>query len=176
MSPWYPKSGWIYTHYTQGKGEYWLVNPGIKAHFKDPEERRGLEYNQSPQCLSRAMSHGGQGPSSSKKRKKMKSFSHVRLFASPWTVACQAPPSIGFSRQEYWSGLSFPSPGDLPDPGIEPGSPALHANFLPSEPPGSPVPVNKLLLNYHSIRQAKQRRQCPELRNSAWEPERSENV
>ena len=69
MSPWYPQSGWMYTHYTQGKGEYWLVNPGSKAHFKDPEERRGLEYNQSPQCLSRALSHGGRGPSSSKKRK-----------------------------------------------------------------------------------------------------------
>ena len=45
--------------------------------------------------------------------------------ATPWTIACQAPLSMGFSRQEYWSGLPFPSPGDLPDPGIEPGSPAL---------------------------------------------------
>ena len=58
----------------------------------------------------------------------------------PWTVAYQAPPSMGFSRQEYWSGLPFPSPGpspgDLPDPGIEPGSPALQTDALPSEPPG----------------------------------------
>ena len=53
-----------------------------------------------------------------------------------WTVACQAPLSIGFSRQEYWSELLFPSPGDLPDPGIEPGPPALQADSLPSEPPG----------------------------------------
>ena len=53
-----------------------------------------------------------------------------------WTVAYQAPPSMGFSSQEYWSGLPFPSPGDLPDPGIEPGSPALQADALPSEPPG----------------------------------------
>ena len=53
----------------------------------------------------------------------MKLLSRVRLFATPWTVANQAPPSTGFSRQEYWSGLPFPSPGDLPDPGIEPGSP-----------------------------------------------------
>ena len=53
----------------------------------------------------------------------MKSLSHVRLFATPWTVAYQAPPSMGFSRQEYWSGLPFPSPRDLPNPGIEPGSP-----------------------------------------------------
>ena len=45
--------------------------------------------------------------------------------ATPWTIALQAPPSMAFSRQEYWSGLSFPSPGDLPNPGIEPGSPAL---------------------------------------------------
>ena len=52
----------------------------------------------------------------------MKSLSRVRLFATPWTVAYQAPLSMGFSRQEHWSGLSFPSPGDLPDPGIEPWS------------------------------------------------------
>ena len=68
----------------------------------------------------------------------MKLLSHVRLFATPWTVGHQAPPSMGFSRQEYWSGLPFPSPGDLPDPGIEPGSPALQADALTSEPPGKP--------------------------------------
>ena len=68
----------------------------------------------------------------------MKLFSCVQLFATPWTVACQAPPSMGFSRQEYWSSLPFPSPGDHPDPGIEPGSPALQGDFLPSEPPGKP--------------------------------------
>ena len=56
---------------------------------------------------------------------KVKSLSRVRLFVTPWTVAYQAPLSIGFSRQEYWSGLPFSSPGDLPDPGIEPRSPAL---------------------------------------------------
>ena len=67
---------------------------------------------------------------------KVKSLSHVRLFATPWTVAYQAPPSMGFSRQEYWSGLSFPSPRDLPDPGIKPGSPEFQANALTSEPPG----------------------------------------
>ena len=50
-----------------------------------------------------------------------------------WTVACQAPLSMGFSRQEYWSGLPFPSPGHLPDPGIEPGSPALQADDLPTK-------------------------------------------
>ena len=67
---------------------------------------------------------------------KVKSLSHVQLFAAPWTVAYQASPSMGFSRQEYWSGLPFPSAGDLPDPGIEPGSPALEADALTSEPPG----------------------------------------
>ena len=64
---------------------------------------------------------------------------HVRLFVTPWTVAHQAPPSMGFSRQEYWSGLPFPSPGDLPDPGIEPRSPAFQADALTSEPPGKPT-------------------------------------
>ena len=66
----------------------------------------------------------------------VKSLSHVRLFATPWTVAYQAPLSMGFSRQEYWSELPFPSPGDLPNPGIEAGSPALQTDALPSEPPG----------------------------------------
>ena len=69
----------------------------------------------------------------------MKLLSHVRLFATLWTVAYQAPLSRGFSRQEYWSGLPFPSPGDLPDPGIEPRSPALEADALTSEPPGITV-------------------------------------
>ena len=68
----------------------------------------------------------------------MKSLSCVRFFATPWTVAYQAPPSMGFSRQECWSGLPFPAPGDLPDPGIEPGSPALRADALPSKPQGKP--------------------------------------
>ena len=68
----------------------------------------------------------------------MKLLSRVRLFATPWTVACQAPLSMGFSKQEYWSGLPFPSPGDLPNPGIKPRSPALQADTLSSEPPGKP--------------------------------------
>ena len=66
----------------------------------------------------------------------MKSLSRVRLFVTPWMVAYQAPLSIGFSRQEYWSRLPFPSPGDLPKPGIEPRSPTLQVESLPSEPPG----------------------------------------
>ena len=69
---------------------------------------------------------------------KVRSLSRVRLFATPWIVAYQTSLSMGFSRQEYWSGLPFPSPGDLPDPGIEPGPPALEADALTSEPPGKP--------------------------------------
>ena len=68
---------------------------------------------------------------------KVKLLNHVRLFAIPWTVAHQAPPSMGFSREEYWSELPFPSPGDLPDLGIEPSSPALQADALTSEPTGN---------------------------------------
>ena len=70
--------------------------------------------------------------------KKLKSLSRVWLFATPWTAAYQAPPSMGFSRQEYWSGLPFPSPGDLPNPGIKSRSLALQTDALPSEPPGKP--------------------------------------
>ena len=72
-------------------------------------------------------------------------LSRVRLFATPWTVAYQAPPSMGFARQEYWSGLPFPSPGDLPGPGIEPGSPTLEADALTSDSPGKPRLVCSLL-------------------------------
>ena len=69
----------------------------------------------------------------------VKSLSCVRLFVTPWTVAYQAPLSVGFFRQEYWSRLPFPPPGDLPNPGIEPlspASPALQADSLPTEPSG----------------------------------------
>ena len=73
-------------------------------------------------------------------------FSPVRLFVTPWTIAHQAPLFMGFPRQ-YWSGLPFPSPGDLPNPGIEPRSPTLQADSLLSEPPGKlkafPVTISK---------------------------------
>ena len=77
---------------------------------------------------------------SNNKEVKVKSLSRVRLLATLWTVAYQAPQPMGFSRQEYWSGLPFPSPGDLPNPGIKPGSPALQADSLLSELPGKPHP------------------------------------
>ena len=63
-------------------------------------------------------------------------FIHVQLFATQWTLTHQAPLSLGFSQQEYWSGLPCPPPGDFLDPGIEPRSPMLQADALPSEPPG----------------------------------------
>ena len=74
---------------------------------------------------------------------KVKPLSRVRLFATPWTAASHVPPSMGFSRQEYWIGLPFPSPGDLPESGIEPESPALQVDALPSKPPG------KHIVNYN---------------------------
>ena len=78
---------------------------------------------------------------------KVKSLSCVRLFATSWTVAYQAPPFMGSSRQEYWSGLPFPSSGDLPNPGIEPGSPAFQADALSSEPPGKPYGCGSIMLS-----------------------------
>ena len=74
-----------------------------------------------------------------KKKVKVKSLSSVRLFATLWTVVHQASPSMGFSRQEYWNRLQFPSPGDLPDPGTELASPALAGRFFTNEPPGKPL-------------------------------------
>ena len=67
---------------------------------------------------------------------KVKPLGRVQLFMTPWTLTQQAPPSLGFSRQEYWSGLPFTSPGDLPNPGTEPRSPALQVDSLLSGPRG----------------------------------------
>ena len=75
------------------------------------------------------------------------------ILVTPCTAALQAPPSVGFSRQEYWSGFPFPSPGHLPNPGIEPGSPALQAGSLPSEPPGKYLPRKLLQINNKIIKQ-----------------------
>ena len=81
---------------------------------------------------------------------KVKSLNRVQLFATPWTVTRQAPLSMGLSRQEYWSGLPCPSPGDLPNPGIELRSPALQADSLPSGPPRKPF-AKHLLYSGHSL-------------------------
>ena len=83
-----------------------------------------------------------------------RSLLHVQLFATPWTVACQTPLSMGFSRQEHWSGLPFPSLGDLPNTGIKQGSPALQVDSLPSEPPEKP------LISYTPM-QNKKLKKCP---------------
>ena len=95
----------------------------------------------------------------------MKSPSRVRLFVTPWTY--QAPPSVGFSRQEYWSGLPFPSPGDLPDPGIEPGSSALEADALTSEPPGKQNPglLHSKQILYHLSHQELKKALLPPIGN-----------
>ena len=69
-------------------------------------------------------------------------LSHVCLSVTPWTVACHAPLSMGFSRQEYWSGLPFPSPRDLPHPGIKPGSSALQVDSLPTEQSEKPTEIS----------------------------------
>ena len=83
---------------------------------------------------------------------KVKLLSRVRLFATPWTVGHQAPASMEFPRQEHWSGLPFPSPGDLPDPGIKSGSPTLWADVLPSEPPGTIKDRNGMDLTEEDIK------------------------
>ena len=91
-----------------------------------------------PTNVGNLTSHSSAFSKSSLKKWKW-SRSVVSDSATPWKVAYQAPPSMGFSRQEYWSGLPFPSPGHLPDPGIKPGSPTLQADSLRSEPPGKPT-------------------------------------
>ena len=90
-------------------------------------------------------------------------LSRVRLSATPWTVAHQAPLSMEFYRQEHWSGLPFPSPEDLPDPGIKPGSPELLADSLPSEPPGK----SKLKLK-NNCRRHKRHSFDPWVRKLPW--------
>ena len=95
---------------------------------------------------------------------KVKSLSRVRHFATPWTVAYQASLSMGFSRQEHWSGLPFPSPGDLSDPGIESESPASEADALTSEPPGKPL----LTLTYLQKNQAKNHFKCQNIKTKKF--------
>ena len=75
-------------------------------------------------------------------------LSHVRLFATPWTAAHQVPLSMGFPRQEYWSGLPFPPPRDLPDSGFKPMSPALTGTFFTTEPPGKPIICLLIMSNF----------------------------
>ena len=80
-------------------------------------------------------------------------FSHVRFFATPWTVACQAPLSMGFSRQKYWSGLSCPPPEDLPSPGVEPGSPGLQAYVLNNFQSYHQISIQRGCLNLNLLKE-----------------------
>ena len=118
----------------------WVILQSQEGRFSDEDEKMALsppphanlQYPRGPEslhcrCIQTTL------------KVKVKSLSRVRLFATPWTVARQAPLSVGFSRQEYWSWLPFPSPGDLPDTGIKPRSPTLQAESLPFEPLGAPV-------------------------------------
>ena len=154
-SPYHPSGS---SQCTSPKHPVSCIEPGLASHFihdiihvsmpfsqifppsPSPIESIRLFYTSVSLLLSRTFfKETFSEPSTNyflKQHEWVKSLSHVRLFAIPWTVAYQASPSMGFSRQEYWSGLPFPSPGDLPDPGIEPGSPALRADALTSEPPG----------------------------------------
>ena len=97
-----------------------------------PKRNESMSHKNLHMNVQRGITHHSQ-----KKWSEVNSLSRVRLFATPWTVAHQAPPSMGFSRQEYCSGLPFPSPGDLPNPGIEPKSPTWQEDALSSEPPGN---------------------------------------
>ena len=100
------------------------------------------------------------------KKVKVKSLSHVQLFVTPWTVAHQAPLSTGSSRQEYWSGLPFPSPRDLADPGIEPTSSALQVDSLPLSHQGTPTCISGhrnpwvLILSSQDMRLCRDPREC----------------
>ena len=99
---------------------------------------------------------------------KKKSLSHVQLFATPWTIQ-----SIEFSRPEYWRGQAFPSPGDLPNPGIKPRSPTLQADSLPAEPPGKPKNQERLTqIHLHSSRRQMGARSCCwyQSSSSSWSP------
>ena len=114
----------------------------IKIQWTTFRIRQFITYTESnqkskPKVFVR-VSYSGLCPHSQKKKVKCYSLSPVWLFLTQWTTACQAPLSMGFSRQEYWSGLPFPSPGDLPDPEIEFKSPVLQADSSPSETPGKP--------------------------------------
>ena len=96
------------------------------------------------------------------------SLSRVRLFVTPWIIACQAPLSMGFPREEYWSGLPFHSPGDLLDPGIESVSPALVGKFFTTAPPGKPLISQNCDLNDSQGSQVESYRQTQERLRGGW--------
>ena len=109
---------------SQGSSHHTALRGGVFLRHQSPSPPRGDQDSagSSPQVLG-----------------KCHLLSRVQLFVALWTVAHQTPLSIGFSRQEYWSGLPFPFPGDLPNPGIQVGSPALQMDSFPSELPRKPT-------------------------------------
>ena len=117
---WTEESGGLQSMGSQRVGHDWATNPHLRGRAGIPTPR--LTDNKAA-ALSTMLSFF----------MLVSSLSRLWLFVTPWTAAHQAPLSLRFSRQGYWSGLPFPSPGDLPNPGIEPGSPALQANSLPTE-------------------------------------------
>ena len=110
--------------------------PGLSTLLWDTSKAHWMAKNSKSAALLLCSAHSARQISMTWVKVKVKSLSRVRLFATPWTAAYQAPPSVGISRQEYCSGVPFPSPRDLLNPGIEPRSPAWQAGALPSEPPG----------------------------------------
>ena len=125
--------GWrsLVGHSPRGRKESDMAEP---LHFKGTfhakmgtiKDRNSMDLTEAEDTKKRWQEY------TEKKKEKVKSLSRVQLFATPQTLACQAPQSMEFSRQGYWSGLPFLSPGDLPNPGIEPRSPTLQADSLPS--------------------------------------------
>jgi len=99
----------------------------------------------------------------------VKSLSRVRLFATSWTTAYKAPLSTEFSRQEYWSGLSFPSPGELPDPGIEPRFPTLQTDTLLSEPPSHLKELEKVQMKPKISRRKEIEKIRAEMNEEIWD-------
>ena len=128
-----------------GQTRIWKAEWGAKRALKDLQETEqrwfskwleGTGWGRVRKNSWIDVGAGAQAENREKVKVKVKPLSRVWFFEIPRTVAYHAPPSMGFSMQEYWSGLPFPSPEDFPDPGIEPGSPTLWADALPSEPPG----------------------------------------
>ena len=136
---------WSYSFVSDSLWSHGLLPTRLLHPWNFPGKSTGVDFHFLLQGifwthrLNPGLPHCRQSLYCLKVKVKMKSLCRVRLFATPWTIAHQAPPSMGFSRQECWSGLPFPSPGDLPHPGIEPRSPALQADALTSEPPGKPA-------------------------------------
>ena len=134
------RGAWWTTVHGVPKSQTWLLE---RISFSPTNSTKDhLNVEQLPQnnfwTVAEDTRHPERQPNLFRRKVKLKSLSHVQLFVTPWTTACQASPSMEFFRQEYWSGLPFSSPGDLPNPGTKPGSPTLEADSLTSKPPGKP--------------------------------------